>query len=101
MNSSWNLKGILESEYTAPDDWKVHEWEMLDDLGFKIDGNFKMSFEHEESLYGKDRKIEMEVSRKKDGWILERSVDGVKQPEEKFKQHSKLMGRLHEVFSNF
>lgn len=101
MNNSLSLKGIMESEFTAPDDWKVHEWEMLNDLGFKIDGNFKMSFEHEEFVYGKEKKIEIEVSRKTDGWLLEISVNGVKKPTERFTQHSKLMERLHAVFSKF
>jgi len=65
------LKDIKDSDMVPPDDWDYHQWQILNDLGFKVDGSFKMSFEHEDNFGGNEKTIDMSVYKKKNGWYLE------------------------------
>lgn len=65
------LKDIKDSDMIPPDDWNYHQWQILNDLGFQLDGSFRMSFEHEENFDGKEKSIKLSVYKKKDGWYLE------------------------------
>jgi len=101
MKHTLSLKELLQTDMIPPDDWMIHEWEMLNDLGFEHNGSFKMVLEHEEEFLGKEKKMKMEVYRKREGWYLEVEVNEKKFPVEKYHSHVLLMNRIHDIFYKF
>jgi len=95
------LKSAIQTDYIPPDDWLIHEWEMLNDLGFEVDDAYSMSFEQLEDFLGKEKKVKFKVYRKKDGWYLEPTINNQKTKTEIFRYHTKLMHRIHDLFGKF
>ncbi len=106
-----SLKKIYESEFVPPAHWEIHECDMLYDLGFKPDGEFKVKFEFDEEVSGEEKYLEISVYKHKTYWALscKRNKDYLKQAgdegnskpvEEKFSSFTKLINRVHEIFQN-
>jgi hypothetical protein len=98
---SYNLKDLITTDVISVDDWKIHEWEMLNDLGFEHDGALKMRFEYDEMINGEKKKISIQVWKKRDGWHLLTTFNKLHPKEEIYKGHSRLMNRIHELFDKF
>jgi len=101
-----NLKDIKDSDMIPPDDWNYHCWQILDDLGFKLDGSFKMSLDHKDDFEGIKKMMKMIVFKKKDGWYLEyiknnNDIDGEPVKIEQIKKFSDLTEIIHDIFQKF
>jgi hypothetical protein len=97
----FKLKHLMESDMLPPDDWGIHEWDSLNDLGFESDGMFKMKFEHEEVVNGDEKELELVVYKKKDGWYLESKINGKSEPTLRFNQNGSMLTRIHDIFEKF
>jgi hypothetical protein len=97
----FGMKRIMESDMLSPDEWEIHEWDGLDDLGFESNGMFKMVFDHEDVVNGDERKLELTVYKKKDGWYLEQKIDGKVGDTLRFKQNGSLLTKIHDIFEKF
>lgn len=95
------MRHLMETDMLAPDDWGIHEWDGLHDLGFKSDGKFKMVFDHTDKVNGDEKKLKLTVFKKKDGWYLEHELDGKSQPTLRFKQNGSLLNKIHDIFEKF
>jgi hypothetical protein len=101
MKHTFGMKEAMESDMVPPDDWGIHEWDSLHELGFESDGRFKMCFEHTDEVEGEEKTLTVVVYKKKDGWYLEHEKNKNKQPTLRFKQNGALVNKIHDIFENF
>ena len=101
MKHVLGLRGIMENDMLPPDGWIIHEWAALDDLGFETDGNFKMSFDHEDEIDGETKTLNIVVYKKKDGWYLETTKNGKQEQSLRFERHESLLKKIHDIFEKF
>jgi hypothetical protein len=101
MKHVMGLRGIMENDMLPPDGWLMNEWQALDDLGFEADGNFKMSFDHEDEIDGDVKTLNMVVYKKKDGWYVETTKNGKMEQCLRFNRHESLLTKIHDTFKNF
>lgn len=97
----FGMKRLMESDMLPPDEWEIHEWDGLDDLGFESNGLFKMVFEHEDTVNGDEKKLKLTVYKKKDGWYLEHEAGGKTLPTLRFKQSGSMLNKIHDIFEKF
>jgi len=95
------LKDIMETDRISPDHWPLYEWDGLNELDFKSDGDAQMTFEYIDSVDGKEKKLILSTYKKKDGWYLESSVNDKTCKTETFPSNKNLMDRIHEIFEKF
>jgi len=102
------LKELVDTDRIATDDWKASEYDALHDLGFELDGLYNMEFEHEETVYGKEKNLELTVYKNDSTWTLEMRGQRTdkkmeKQPTVKreYKEFKNLMRVIHEIFKKF
>jgi len=95
------LKDIKESDMIPPDNWDYHQWQILNDLGFKLDGSFKMTLDHEDDFGGIEKTINMSVFKKKNGWYLEYKKNNNKEEIVGPTKFFDLTDIIHDIFQKF
>ena len=67
----YSLKGMINTDRVATDDWQVKEYDVLDDLDFELD-QYEMTFKYEYIIAGENKYLHLTVYKKRDGtWVLE------------------------------
>lgn len=97
----FGMKRLVETDMLSPDEWEIHEWDGLNDLGFESNGMFKMEFEHTDVVNGEEKSLKLIVYKKKDGWYLEHEENGKSLPTLRFKQNGSLLTKIHDIFEKF
>lgn len=101
MKHVMSLRGIMENDMLPPDGWSLHEWDSLDDLGFKSDGSFKMSFDYNEEIDGETKTLNLVVYKKRDGWYLETTKNNEKSQILRFNHNNSMLKKIHDTFHKF
>lgn len=101
MRHIFGIKDALETDYILPDFWNISVWDDLTSLGFSVNDNVKMSFEHDEDRQGKSKKINISVYKKGEYWFVSHSINDGQSSCLKFKSDSGMVNHIHSLFEKF
>jgi len=108
-NHTYSLKELFKTDKVPTDDWKITEYDLLDDLDFDL-SQFDMHFEYTFLRTSDEKYLELNVYKTKDNiWHLEiRTKKSLTSKENEqppkvleFKTFDGMMKAIHDIFAKY